>query len=201
MAEADASSAPSHPLIESDHVEGTVVYNTNGKRIGTIKRLVIEKVSGHVAYAVTEFGGFLGLGSEVHTIPWEQLHYDTSLGGYKTNITEEQLRRAPEFSRRARPAHAALMPAKPELPHKPTGSLTEGVPDFTTAAAAGELLPGAPTVTEASPDMLADEKLAPELAGSDLQPVEGRDPQGGGPREPIPRPKPETDAVARERRK
>ena len=100
MAEAGTSSANvSHPLIESDHIEGTAVYDASGKKIGTIKRLVIEKVSGHVVYAVTAFGGFLGLGSETHTIPWEQLHYDTTLHGYKTSIAEEQLRKAPEFSR------------------------------------------------------------------------------------------------------
>src|SRR4051794_307864 len=99
MAETDTSSVPSHPLIESDHIEGTAVYDANGKQIGTIKRLVIEKVSGHVVYAVTSFGGFLGVGSETHSIPWGQLHYDTTFGGYKTNITEEQLRKAPEFSR------------------------------------------------------------------------------------------------------
>jgi hypothetical protein len=94
-----SSSGPAHPLIESDHIEGTAVYDANGKRIGTIRRLVIEKVSGHVVYAVTAFGGFLGLGAEIHTIPWEQLHYDTALGGYRTSITEMQLRSAPEFSR------------------------------------------------------------------------------------------------------
>lgn len=99
MAETETSSAPSHPLIESDRIEGTPVFDVNGRRIGTIKRLVIEKISGHVAYAVTSFGGFLGLGSEAHTIPWEQLHYDTTLHGYHTTITEEQLRQAPEFSR------------------------------------------------------------------------------------------------------
>ncbi|WP_336492090.1 PRC-barrel domain-containing protein [Methylobacterium nigriterrae] len=99
MAETGTSSAASHPLIESDHIEGTPVFDANGKRIGTIKRLVIEKISGHVAYAVTSFGGFLGVGSETHTIPWEQLHYDTKLHGYHTTITEGQLRQAPEFSR------------------------------------------------------------------------------------------------------
>ena len=99
MAQDDVSSGPTHPLIESDHIEGTAVYDANGQRIGTIKRLVIEKVSGHVAYAVTSFGGFLGLGAEVHTVPWEQLHYDTGFGGYRTSITEDQLRKAPEFSR------------------------------------------------------------------------------------------------------
>ena len=57
MAEANTSSALSHPLIESDHVEGTAVYDANGKQIGTIKSPVIEKVSGHVVYAVTSFVG------------------------------------------------------------------------------------------------------------------------------------------------
>src|SRR5689334_7354613 len=96
MAEVDTSSAPSHPLIESDHIEGTRCLRREWQQIGTIKRLVIEKVSGHVVFAVTSFGG---LGSETHTIRWEQLHYDTALHGYKTSIAEEQLRKAPEFSR------------------------------------------------------------------------------------------------------
>src|SRR5689334_15633876 len=96
MTEADASSStPSHPLIESDHIEGTVVYDADGKQIGTIKRLVIEKVSGHVVYAVTSFGGFLGLGSETHTLPWEQLHYDTALHGYNSPLTKSLLRDHP----------------------------------------------------------------------------------------------------------
>ncbi len=37
------------PLIESDRVEETVVYDVNGHEIGSIKRLMIEKVSGRVA--------------------------------------------------------------------------------------------------------------------------------------------------------
>jgi hypothetical protein len=45
------------------------------------------------------FGGFLGLGGQEHTIPWKKLDYDTSLGGYRTDITEEQLRGAPGFYR------------------------------------------------------------------------------------------------------
>lgn len=87
------------PLIESDRVEGTTVYDPRGTNIGSIKRLMIEKLSGKVAYAVLSFGGFLGIGEEEHTIPWSKLDYDTSLGGYRTDITEEQLRGAPSFYR------------------------------------------------------------------------------------------------------
>jgi hypothetical protein len=45
------------PLIESDRVEGTTVYDRQGNNIGSIKRLMIEKLSGRVAYAVMSFGG------------------------------------------------------------------------------------------------------------------------------------------------
>src|SRR4051794_3224648 len=87
------------PLIESDRVEGTSVYDPQGNSIGSIKRLMIEKLSGKVAYAVMSFGGFLGMGEDEHTIPWNKLTYDTNLGGYRTDITEEQLKGAPTFYR------------------------------------------------------------------------------------------------------
>jgi len=87
------------PLIESDRVEGTTVYDPQGNNIGSIKRLMIEKLSGRVAYAVMSFGALLGMGSEEHAVPWSKLTYDTSLGGYRTDISESQLRGAPAFSR------------------------------------------------------------------------------------------------------
>jgi hypothetical protein len=80
------------PLIESDRVEGTTVYDPAGNNIGSIKRLMIEKLSGRVAYSVMSFGGFLGMGSEEHPIPWSKLTYDTCLGGYRTDVTENRLR-------------------------------------------------------------------------------------------------------------
>jgi hypothetical protein len=53
-------------LIGSDKVEGTYVYDAKGEHIGSIERVMIEKVSGQVAYAVLSFGGFLGIGSEYY---------------------------------------------------------------------------------------------------------------------------------------
>ena len=86
-------------LIESDRVEGTTVYNPQGNNIGSIKRIMIDKISGQVAYAVMSFGGFLGMGTEEHAIPWNKLTYDTSLEGFRADITEQQLRGAPAYSR------------------------------------------------------------------------------------------------------
>ena len=87
--------ASSKPIIESDRVEGTTVFDPQSRQIGTIKRLLIEKVSGQVLYVDLVFGGFLGFGANHFTIPWGKLTYDTRLGGYKTDVTEEQVRGAP----------------------------------------------------------------------------------------------------------
>jgi len=76
-------------------------------------------------------------------------------------------------------------------------SESEGAPDLTTAAAAGELPAVEPSVASASPETRADEKPPVELKGADLQPVEGRDPEGGGPKEPIPRAEPEPAGPAK----
>ena len=52
-----------HQLIASDRVEGTAVRRPNGDKIGHIERLMIDKISGKVSYAILSFGGFLGMGT------------------------------------------------------------------------------------------------------------------------------------------
>ena len=93
-----AIARPDWRLISSEDVEGTTVYDMSGNQIGSVDHLMIDKVSGRVAFAVMSFGGFLGLGHSHYPIPWGALTYDTGLDGYKTNVTEAQLRDAPEFS-------------------------------------------------------------------------------------------------------
>jgi hypothetical protein len=85
-------------LIGSDKVESTAVYCADRQNIGSIQRVMIDKVSGQLKYAVLSFGGFLGMGSDYYPLPWQSLKYDTSLGGYLTNITEDRLRGAPKYS-------------------------------------------------------------------------------------------------------
>jgi hypothetical protein len=87
--------ASSKSIIESDRVEGTAVFDSRGDQIGTIKRLLIEKVSGKVLYVDVTFGGFLGMGVHHHTIPWDKLSYDREYSAYRTDLTAEQVHGAP----------------------------------------------------------------------------------------------------------
>jgi hypothetical protein len=88
-------------LIGTDKVEGTAVYGADREKIGTIERVMLEKVSGKASYAVLGFGGFLGIGDDHYPLPWQTLKYDTELGGYLTNVTKDQLQSAPKYSSEA----------------------------------------------------------------------------------------------------
>src|SRR6476659_478240 len=93
----DLSKRETFGLIGSDKVEGTEVYRSNGDRIGTIERVMIDKLSGKVAYSVMSFGGFLGIGNDYYPIPWSMLTYNERLGGYEVNLSDTQLKGAPKF--------------------------------------------------------------------------------------------------------
>jgi hypothetical protein len=86
-------------LIGSDKVEGTAVYGTDEKKIGKLERVMIDKISGKVAYAVLSFGGFMGMGEDYYPMPWSTLKYDTNLGGYRANLTKDQLDKAPKYGK------------------------------------------------------------------------------------------------------
>lgn len=86
-------------LIAADRVEGTSVYNRAGESLGSIDEIMIDKLSGKVAYAVMSFGGFLGMGERHHPLPWGVLKYDTDLGGYVVDLDKETLRNAPSYAK------------------------------------------------------------------------------------------------------
>jgi hypothetical protein len=94
---AEVIARKSHRLIASDRVEGTPVRRPGGGRIGHVQRLMIDKVSGNIAYAVLCFGGFLGMGRKHLPIPWNRLHYDLVQEAYLVDITDEELSRAPDY--------------------------------------------------------------------------------------------------------
>ena len=54
-------------LIGSDKVEGTAVYGADDRKIGTVQRAMIDKISGKVAYAVIFIRRLLGNGRRLLT--------------------------------------------------------------------------------------------------------------------------------------
>ncbi len=84
-------------VISSDKVEGTTVYNNAGDKLGSIDDLMIDKRTGQVRYAVLEFGGFLGMGTDRYPIPWNMLKFDTNRDGYVVPLDKAKLDNAPKY--------------------------------------------------------------------------------------------------------
>ena len=79
-------------------MEGTSVYGADDTQIGSIERVMIDKRSGKVSYAVLSFGGFLGIGDDHYPSPVgvAQIRYKP---GWATApaLPKEQLQGAPKY--------------------------------------------------------------------------------------------------------
>ncbi|MBJ6128192.1 signal recognition particle-docking protein FtsY [Microvirga splendida] len=93
----------------------------------------------------------------------------------------------PGFLSRLFGRKADTPPAPPPVQETPqAGGEPEAMPSPPTTGA-DDLAAAPSTVTTASPDTPEENKTPPELAGADLQPIEGLDPEGTNPQEPLPR--------------
>lgn len=93
-------------IISSDKVEGTAVYDPSGEKLGSVDDLMIDKKSGQVRYAVLEYGGFLGLGTDRYPLPWGALKYDTSKEGYVVALDKKRLEGGPRYPYNDRPEYS-----------------------------------------------------------------------------------------------
>lgn len=93
-----ADAGVTHETIRASRVKVTALYNAAGEHLGHIEDIVIGKRDGRVKYAIMSFGGFLGIGEELHPLPWDILEYDPAKHGYVVPVSREQLAGAPRYT-------------------------------------------------------------------------------------------------------
>lgn len=84
-----------HNLVPSDRVEGAPVYGPDGEKIGSIERLMLDKSSGLVAYAVLRCGGSFSSPPHFYPVPWNSLKYNPGSRAYEIEISMQDLREGP----------------------------------------------------------------------------------------------------------
>lgn len=89
----------SNPILSSSTISGDKVVNRQGEDLGDIKDLMIDVDNGRVAYAVLEFGGFLGLGSKLFAVPLSAMEADTENHRFIFDQNKESLESAPGFDK------------------------------------------------------------------------------------------------------
>jgi hypothetical protein len=83
-----------HTLVPSDRVEHAAVFGCDGARLGTIERLMLDKMTGTVAYAVIKTGGLLGIHHH-YPVLWGALRYDPRRQAFEAELTLDDLRVGP----------------------------------------------------------------------------------------------------------
>jgi PRC-barrel domain len=83
-----------HTLVPSDRVEHASVYGRDGTKLGIIERLMLDKASGTVTYAVIKSGGLLG-SHHHYPVPWGALRYDPQRQAFQTELTLDELLAGP----------------------------------------------------------------------------------------------------------
>ena len=91
--------APGLKIINASKLTGQPVINAVGDSLGEIHDIMLDMATGRIAYAVLEFGGFLGLGNKLSAVPWGALTYDAENGCFILNVDKQRLREAPAFDR------------------------------------------------------------------------------------------------------
>lgn len=114
---------PSERIIGSKHSEhggpgpyvmgastltGNAVVNSAGEDLGEIEEIMLDVLSGQIAYAVLSFGGFLGMGDKLFALPWQALKLDTDNERFILDVDKERLRNAPGFDKNHWPSMADL---------------------------------------------------------------------------------------------
>ena len=83
-------------IVPTDRVNTCAVYSRAGDAIGTVDRLLIDKVSGKIAYAVIAIAAD---GDRRQPLPWCVLTYDALMGGYLVNLDRRIFENGPTFRR------------------------------------------------------------------------------------------------------
>jgi len=87
--------ASRHALISADRVQGAVVFDASGEKMGHIEDVMLHKATGRVAYVILASGGFLGAGEHRHPLAWSMLTFDADKNGYVIPILRAQFEGVP----------------------------------------------------------------------------------------------------------
>lgn len=88
---------PGPDVMAASTLKGTTVVSSDGADVGNISDIMIDVRSGRIAYAVLSEGGFLGMGTSLHAIPWNALTLDTDAECFHVSIAAQRIKDDPGF--------------------------------------------------------------------------------------------------------
>ncbi|CAB3807190.1 PRC-barrel domain-containing protein [Pararobbsia alpina] len=90
---------PGPDIMAAATLDGNKVMSADGEHVGKISDIMLDVRNGRIAYAVLSAGGFLGMGADLHAIPWSALTLDTDQKCFFVDIPAQRLKDDPGFDK------------------------------------------------------------------------------------------------------
>jgi sporulation protein YlmC with PRC-barrel domain len=90
---------PGPQIMATATLDGNKVMSSDGEHVGKVSDIMLDVRSGRIAYAVLSQGGFLGMGTTLHAIPWNALTLDTDEKCFRVDITAQKIKDEPGFDK------------------------------------------------------------------------------------------------------
>jgi sporulation protein YlmC with PRC-barrel domain len=87
-------------VLKASQLIGMKVEGTDGKKLGDIKDLVVDREDGSIDYAVLDFGGIIGIGDKYFAVPWEALQIAPDNKKLLIDVSKKELKDAPGFDKK-----------------------------------------------------------------------------------------------------
>ncbi len=86
-------------LISANALAGLTLFDRGGEKLGVLKELFVNKMTGQIEFVLGATGGFLGVGEKFHPLPWGLLTYNSTPEGYVVAVDRNEIRAAPAYDR------------------------------------------------------------------------------------------------------
>lgn len=102
VVQASTSLAPTKMLFRVGNLKGQQIYSMADEKIGEIRELAVDTITGRVSFAVLSVGGYLGSGEKDVAVPWGAIRIvpdpsDPGIVRLALDVSRERLAAAPAF--------------------------------------------------------------------------------------------------------
>lgn len=87
-------------VLKASQLIGMTVEGIDGKKLGSIKDLVVDPDDGAIDYAVLDFGRVAGIGDKYFAVLWEALQFAPDQNRLLIDVTKKELKDAPGFDKK-----------------------------------------------------------------------------------------------------
>lgn len=90
---------PGPDVMAAATLDGNKVVTADGEHVGKISDIMLDVRSGRIAYAVLSEGGFLGMGTTLHAIPWGALTLNVDEKLFLVDLMADEIKNSPGFDK------------------------------------------------------------------------------------------------------